>query len=533
MAMMRYGSANVVESNVSPDTWTKAQCCGHKSGHKCGENQCRVKVAKTVVAKYDPKKYLLSHCTIVAAVETELADPKDPKSNYLIHPVTANLVNNNGDAWEKDLLKKTYRTFIGCNNFSEHVQILELSKGKVVDAVLREIPLGKDKDGKEHTTYYVDILVATDRKHKDLVAGIESGQIDKMSMGCKISFSRCTKCGKKAKDETEACDHVKYEKNNMFYDNNGIQRKIAELCGDAGDPESVVFVDASWVRHPAFTGAVKRNVIQIPGDMLSKIQAANAVASYEYKEGDFLKAAKIAADPPVEEIPGPDAPAADTPPDMGAADTPPDAGAPPDMGATDAPPDAGAPPPDAGAPPPGMPPQSPIKTWKTDIKKKLLDELSSEILKEFSGEEDSGRPKELETLDENFIQPTAALKQMWKVKKSWDNYLKRSAGDLNKDLYEKLKFGTLMLLNSNDMTVLAKYGYSRRDFLAVMSFLDSSLKNPLNISIKKAIASINGSQNKTAGELLTRLKKAVNRDMTKDEVRKSFVWLRLMDFYKN
>ena len=53
-------------------------------------------------------------------------------------------------------------------------QIPELSKGKVIDAVLREVPVGKDKEGKDIATYYVDILVATNRKHKDLVAKIET-----------------------------------------------------------------------------------------------------------------------------------------------------------------------------------------------------------------------------------------------------------------------------------------------------------------------------------------------------------------------
>lgn len=292
MAMLRYGSATIITPDIKSRQWEKNINFWRVA---CDEEGCRIKTAKTVIAKYSPEKYLLSHATIIAAVETELANPKDPKSDYYIHPSYSKFINNNGDAWSKKMLAACYRSFIGADNFQEHVQISELSKGKVIDAVLREVPIGKDKKDKELTTYYVDILVATERKHKDLIRKIEAHEIDKLSMGCRISFSICSKCGKKAVDETEACKHVRYEKNNVFYDENGIQRKIAELCGHHSESDSVAFMDASWVEAPAFVGAVIRNVVNPPEDIVAKLEEAKKKESYQVEEGDFLKAAhKIA-----------------------------------------------------------------------------------------------------------------------------------------------------------------------------------------------------------------------------------------------
>ena len=84
--MLKYGSAIVVGSEVNTGEWSKSVCCGSKGKHTCDKGKCRVKVAKSVFAKYTPEKYLLSHCTIIASVETELADSSNPKSDYYIHP---------------------------------------------------------------------------------------------------------------------------------------------------------------------------------------------------------------------------------------------------------------------------------------------------------------------------------------------------------------------------------------------------------------------------------------------------------------
>jgi len=541
MAMMRYSSATIVEPCVDQKQWVK----------NCGDDG-RVKVARTVLARYTPNKYLLSHCTIIAAVDTELANPSDPNSDYFIHPAYSKFINNNGDAWSKSMLASCYRSFVGSNNYLEHVQIPELSKGKVIDAILREVPIGKDKTGKDLTTYYVDILVATERKHSDLIRRIEAKELSTLSMGCKIAFSICSKCGTKAADETEACQHVRFEKNNSFYDDQGTLRKVGELCGHPSEPDSVTFIDASWVENPAFTGAVIRNIIAPPENILAKLDDANKKKSYVIKDGDFLKAAHnvlsaegdapAGADEPVKDEPVKDEPAKDEPVKDEPADEPP-VDEPVDEPVEDAPADDpavednSAPGEEAGAPEesPTPEPEEPVKNWKNNIKERLLKELGDDLIREFTEDQGNGEMNDLETLDESLIQPTAssALRKMWVFKKGWDNYLRRAASNLDKKSFDKLKFGTYMILNSNDLTVMSDYGYDRRDFLAVMSFIDQRFKRPLSLGVKKAIAELNGTKGLTLKDAVYSLQKLSSRKLSDFEIRKALTWMKAMDSYSD
>ena len=1027
MAMLRYGTAAIAEPCVSPDAWEK------KVVASCPDGVCRMKVARSVIAKYSPEKYLLSHVSIMAAVDTDLANPSDPKSNYLIKPEFAKFVNNNGDAWTKAMLAASYRTFIGANNFLEHVQIPSLSKGKVVDAVLREVPIGKDKQGKDLTTYYVDLLVATDRKHRELVADIESSKLTTLSMGCflegteitmadgrkvriedirqgdlvlthtgkirpvthtqkrwyeglihviksegnykplyatpehpfwsfskrrlcacgcgqevditvrgdktedgipaysmykighyarvvnpnsktyslndyrdrkennpikdkvklswneantlregdlvsypvsdvyindpdatiekarligyflaegsfvkevivqgeenddyavrchvcgnlynkitthlsahgmtteeyvhrfpgaklnahhnkslirasrkkavdingllksrknigaefslgqheydtvnkeiadlsakvfpnaivlrypkcikimgedvaafflkhcgqyfddktisqevvlwpveiqkhliatwiigdytttgsknlanqlrfmmyrcgirhnlyyveskayktdvskktadgtvvtkhyegtrsesyliqwnmlalealkselsyafeyktpkrykkstelghtrvlngwkntnvdnsilrpiqkidvipfsgwvynfgvaeessfvandvavhncKIAFSVCTKCGNKAYDDTQLCQCVKYEKGNNFIDKMGVTRKVAELCGDASEPESVIFIDASWVRNPAFTGAVRRNTVAPTADIMAKIEAAHKKKAYEVKEGDLLRAASIrfglaktsAEEDPYAEPPPPDAPAeeppADAPADVLPADAPP-TDAPADAPPADAPPEEAPP----AEPMPPAEPANPIKDWKNKVKEKLLEELGNEIMNEFSGtEEGPTGPRPLETLDESLIQPAASttIKRTIVNARQWDNYLTKTYSHMDKKALDKIRFGTYMVMSTRDPYVLKDYGYNGRDFLAVLSVLDSCFPNAMSNQVKKAMARVSS---------VDQVKVKIGRDLTDGERKKVAAWLKAVEKYQN
>ena len=183
------------------------------------------------------------------------------------------------------VLLKSYRTFIGAHNFLEHVQIENLSKGRILDAVARDIG----------DSVYIDILIATDRKHRELIKDIVSGELTTLSLGCSIDGSTCTQCGHWAADETEFCDHIKYMKGNTFYDERGNRCRIAELCGDESlDPTAgVVFIEGSWVKVPAFKGAVRRNLITLSSDDKSKLaKKINRSRSWLYaamRTGDFIR----------------------------------------------------------------------------------------------------------------------------------------------------------------------------------------------------------------------------------------------------
>jgi len=266
MAMRKESKALLVTPRVNASKWVNATSRNRSGG--------QVKTASEALSKYDPSKWLLSHVTIMASVDLEEAKSGDPKSAYLIKPEHSIFVNNNGDCWERDLLAATYKTFVGANNYVEHVQLPEHSKGKVIDAAIREVDLGLDSRGNPLTTLYVDLLIATSWEYPDICNKILTGEYNAVSMGCLIQYSTCSRCGKTAKDESEHCEHIRFYRRNTFYDDNGNKRIIAEICGDKKDPSSVTFIDASWVRKPAFPGAVIRNIVSPPKAVYQAAKAA-------------------------------------------------------------------------------------------------------------------------------------------------------------------------------------------------------------------------------------------------------------------
>jgi hypothetical protein len=219
----------------------------------------RTRVARDIEVdwkQFNQDQFIFSHCTIVASVNTA-------ENGYYIDPVCSPLVNNNGNAWTNPILLATFRSFVGGENYLEHVQIPELSKGKILDAVIR--PIRYKNAGNEAPVYYTDILVATDRKHDKLCGKIASGEMGTMSMGCLAHYVQCSRCGSVLGDNDPNCAHIDGGLLQEFTDENGIKRMTAELCGRSfkdtngvwvGDPNSVKFIEASWVENPAFKGAV-------------------------------------------------------------------------------------------------------------------------------------------------------------------------------------------------------------------------------------------------------------------------------------
>lgn len=263
MARRHYASAIISTPSIKFEEWMDTIRNQYTDGAVPKDHINRI--AKTILRSCDPEKYLLSHATIVASVDCFA--PKGVKTGRLINrgvqidvrwpdfrikPECHEIINNNGDAWERSLLLSTYRTFIGAHNYLEHIQLPELSKGFLADAIARD--LGK--------TCYIDILVATDRKHQQLIADILSGEITGLSMGCISLFTTCTKCGNVAADDAQLCPCVMYDgKGSKFIDESGVEQIVAELIGNVSVPNSNQFIEASWVRNPAFRGAVRRNIL--------------------------------------------------------------------------------------------------------------------------------------------------------------------------------------------------------------------------------------------------------------------------------
>jgi hypothetical protein len=320
MAFLKRANAMVMHPRVTSRGWG-----GIRKVASGGTGRNLTDQAREILGgSLDPDRFLFTHCTIVASVDVDVAP--DVKlgtvkvgsstvnrkyADYLIKPGCSQFVNNNGDSWSRDVLMKSYRTFVGSHNFLEHVQIEEQSKGRIIDAVARDIG----------DSVYVDILVATDRKHASLVAEIESGKMGTLSMGCTTDFTLCSKCGHYAVDETELCDHIKYAKLNTFMDDRGQKRVIAELCGhkDYDETGGVRFIEASWVAVPAFGGAVMRNILS-PGEIEARsedVQRVLATPPNRWSGDAIAKAAKAvrsfefgSSDEPAEEAPKEEKPAA-------------------------------------------------------------------------------------------------------------------------------------------------------------------------------------------------------------------------------
>jgi len=180
--MVRYktAKAKVATPYLKGEYWIKRK----KDAIICTDGVCRMydgrlKFASKVVGDYDPREWLLSHVTIIASVKTQDGPDLSAKFNdYYLVPEYQHLINDNEDAWELELLMQSYPTFIGADNHLEHVQIPELARGKIIDAIPRIVR----KDGLE--ILYVDILVATHKSHTELIEGIISGEVNAMSMGC-------------------------------------------------------------------------------------------------------------------------------------------------------------------------------------------------------------------------------------------------------------------------------------------------------------------------------------------------------------
>ncbi|NBP58103.1 hypothetical protein EBU71_16515 [bacterium] len=265
MAFLRYAKSSIVKPKIFGGEWDRIRVA---SGNNRLDASLKQQAERILGESFTPDKYLLTHSTIVCSVDVDT--PTNVKTgalqfegekinrrfaDYVVKSDCDQYINNNLDCWSRGVLQKSYKSFIGAHNFVEHIQVEELSKGKIIDAVLRDIG----------DSLYVDILVATNKKHGDLVQQILSGQMNAMSMGCSVDYTICTKCGNVASDETEMCKHIKYEKGNVFYDEKGNKHRIAELCGheSEGDNGGVTFIEASWVATPAFKGAVARNTLDI------------------------------------------------------------------------------------------------------------------------------------------------------------------------------------------------------------------------------------------------------------------------------
>jgi len=224
-----------------------------------------------VVATIDPEKFIYIHTTIMAGVKTE-------ENGFNITAESEKFINDNHDAWTCDDLLKDYKSFKRATTFVEHDQRLENAKGKCIDVIARDMG----------DTILIDVLFSVDKRHKDLVANIENGIINAVSMGCTTAQTICSICGNVANDPTTYCDHLKRgNKGSTFTLSDGSKRRSAEIC------KNNTFFDVSLVANPAFAGAVFRKILsssEVSNHLLANILNSKIEAMYK-DDGLVLKAA--------------------------------------------------------------------------------------------------------------------------------------------------------------------------------------------------------------------------------------------------
>lgn len=298
MAFLKTANAVLVHPRISNRGWGGIRKQASSGPVKNLTDQAREILGEPLTSD----RFLVSHVTIVASVDVEhvpnakLGTLKVGSqtirrrwADYYIKPQCSQFVNNNGDSWSREVLRMAYPTFIGAFNFQEHVQIEAQAKGRIIDAVARDIG----------DSLYVDILVATDKKHTQLVQDILDKKMTTLSMGCTTVHSTCSFCGNVAVDETELCEHIKYQKLNTFMDDAGNKRVIAELCGhpteksDPNAPGGVRFIEASWVGVPAFPGAVLRNILSPSEVSEEQVRKVLATAPAQWSDVAVSKAASL------------------------------------------------------------------------------------------------------------------------------------------------------------------------------------------------------------------------------------------------
>lgn len=266
----KFANAAIKEPTINIAEWDRLY-----AGSTFGKKSASVrKIAADTTA------YILTHCTIMSSVMTD-PDPHD----YHIKPECSHLVNNNDDAWTNEVIALSYKTFVGAFNFVEHFQNSKHAKGHILDAVLRKIDIAPGV-----WIWLVDILVATDLAHTQLVNDIRGGKVKYLSMGCVTDLVICSFCGHHVTDNGNYCNHLAFQKGAFLSDEQGIPRRVAELCGHKSMPNGgVKFVEASWVATPAFPGAVKRNTVMEewigPKSPYTQTSASD-------KESKFAKAAR-------------------------------------------------------------------------------------------------------------------------------------------------------------------------------------------------------------------------------------------------
>ncbi len=195
--------------------------------------------------------------------------------------IKADEMNDNGDWFGYDELKKSTPTFVGVPVFTNHNNAdAEAARGKVVHSWWDE-----DKNG-------IMIIARVDAEaYPQLARGIKEEYIMGTSMGCQVKFSLCSICHNKAETPDQYCEHIREKKTRPVeakkqkckYHENGDEEecplcecKKGETNTYAVDKKAyefnygIKFIENSFVVNPACSDCGVTEVID-PQEFLAKV----------------------------------------------------------------------------------------------------------------------------------------------------------------------------------------------------------------------------------------------------------------------
>lgn len=105
--------------------------------------------------------------------------------------------NRNADAFERDQLKKFYKTFVLKPHLLDHKMEIPYVRGIIADA--------RWNDSKD----YVETLIFVDKENFPKYAeSIEKGVVNGFSMGVQVDEAVCSVCNNTAKNPDQFCEHI-------------------------------------------------------------------------------------------------------------------------------------------------------------------------------------------------------------------------------------------------------------------------------------------------------------------------------------
>lgn len=191
----------------------------------------------------------------IAEIQGKLPPTKVAFYNRALGGFESYGLNNNGDGWFRTELMRKHATFV------DHARYFRNHKNKAGQDPDFGRPIASAFNDK---TDMVDLIIVgdLDKQAEEDIQMLERGISLPTSMGCKVAFDVCIKCGNKAKHRGEYCEHVKEGAAYPF----GLGRMLPDgtLCGVMNpDP---CFFDISRLPggNPAFRGS--ENLLKVAAD---------------------------------------------------------------------------------------------------------------------------------------------------------------------------------------------------------------------------------------------------------------------------